>query len=185
MSMPSIDLTCEKCQFKGSTRRTWGRYTYLDGRYKYPVDRELGWCYSCSDFAPIERFDADKAYDEASDCLRHINRLNNQTKFVVFKKNNKELIKHYQEKLEDAIFQQYQASRRKDTERCLTCGSDHVEPFDGDYELEYSNLQYRGSKRTGFLHPGCGGEFIATPNPVRLNVAFDERIYDVEGACLN
>ena len=184
MSMPSIDLTCEKCQFKGSTRRIWGRYSYLDGRYKYPVDRELGWCYSCSDFAAIERFDAYKAYYEASDCLKRIDQLNSQTRFVMFKKN-KALMNHCQEELEDAIFRQYQASRRKDTERCLTCGSYHVEPFDGDYELEYSNLQYRGSKRTGFLHPGCGGEFIATPNPVRLNVTFDEQLYDIEGTCLN
>jgi hypothetical protein len=70
---------------------------------------------------------------------------------------------------------------RHGMERCLHCGSVNVVRFDGDY----SGLAPYASKEitvnTGFSHPGCGGEFMASINPMRFHHIFEPRLYSVDG----
>ena len=77
----------------------------------------------------------------------------------------------------------YIATKRIGTEKCLECGGTDISKFDGDYTLEYDSGRglFTGTKRTGFNHPGCGGEIIASSNPVRLNIAFTPKYYDFNG----
>jgi hypothetical protein len=71
--------------------------------------------------------------------------------------------------------------QRKGSERCLKCGSVDVARFDGTYSKPNSYASKGTTVNTGFCHPGCGGEFLASVNPVRLNLIFEPRLYSVEG----
>jgi len=44
---------------------------------------------------------------------------------------------------------------------------------------------FQGSKRTGFNHPDCGGEIIASSSDMRLNMSFTPRHYNPDGSALS
>jgi hypothetical protein len=74
------------------------------------------------------------------------------------------------------------AFRRKGTERCLECGSSDVKAFDGDVNITLSDDSvFEGSNKTGFIHPGCGGELVARGSGARFNIARETRIYTPHG----
>jgi hypothetical protein len=41
-----------------------------------------------------------------------------------------------------------------------------------------------GSKPTGFIHPGCGGEFIATGSDIRFHFARITYCYSLDGTLI-
>lgn len=73
--------------------------------------------------------------------------------------------------------------QRTGDEACLSCGSRVLTPFDGDCHLEFGedNFLYVGSKRTGFHHPGCGGEIIAEGADMRFILVSTKKIYSPNG----
>ncbi len=184
MSMPSINLTCEKCNFHGSTVATWGRFSYLYNETEIPVDRELGWCFGCNKLRPIECFCPDETLKVLEENTLELEKLQSKILWLVIRKIFYSDEAYYKEKIKTSALALYIASKRSGTEVCLECGGSEVSYFDGDYQLEYGGMLYKGEKRTGFLHPDCGGEFIATPSPIRLNIRFKTRYYNINGQFL-
>jgi hypothetical protein len=70
---------------------------------------------------------------------------------------------------------------RKGTEKCLCCGAMSITRVDGVYS-QVSRSKGRQEKwRTGFVHPNCGGEFLAKPNPIWLHPVFTPNYYTTDG----
>jgi hypothetical protein len=182
MSMPSTDLICDKCEFKGSDAVVWGDFRYIKGGLEIPLSRTLGWCAECSDFVPIEDFAIkDELLSDIDEALERITvRTKRWASFSLLKSTREHRLNEL-ERLSALIALLALVGERKGMEKCLHCGSLNVERFNGDY----SGLDpYSSDKRaipTGFYHSGCGGEFMASVNPIRLNLIFEPRLYSVDG----
>ncbi len=185
MSMPSIVLQCDKCDYAITDMVLWGHFSYQLDEREISIDRQLGWCHQCEALKSIERFDPDKYLARIRECQEELSQLQSSPFTLFISKSQRQKVSYYQEDIEKQAMALYIASKRMGTEKCLECGSDNVEPFNGDYSLECGGELYQGEKHTGFHHPGCGGEFIATPNPVRYNMALVHRVYDINGIKLH
>ena len=181
MSMPSIHLDCAECDFHGCTSVTWGLYSYLVNNEEIPVNRVLGWCSDCDSFQPIECFDPEESFQEIVKSRDQLKRFQSSLIMQILNRTRRNQIQYYQDEINRHALNLYMISKRKGTEKCLTCGSSDTIKFDGDYSLEYESGLYQGVKRTGFIHPKCGGEFIATPNPMRYHMRFTPKYYDING----
>lgn len=177
MSMPSICLKCEKCGCHGDTFQLWGNYAYLVDGLEVSMSRQLGFCFDCNGLKPMELFDMESCRDTLVESVSSLKKIEAST-LSTFRRSEKS---HYLTEIAKATHLLYIAAKRQGNERCLECGKTHISPFEGDYKLEYNGTLYMGSKRTGFVHPNCGGEFVATPNPVRLHMAFKSKFYDLDG----
>ena len=180
MSMPSINIVCEKCDFTGSSMTTWGRFSYLIDGLEVPLDRELGWCFDCKSFKPIEYLSSEGIMDEIEKFRSELEDMpsNWLLRLIPFVRRE---IKHYRSEIKKQELLLNLIEQRKGTEKCLNCSSTNVKYFDGDYSLEYNGFMFEGEKRTGFIHPECGGEFIATPCGLRFHMKFDTQYYDFDG----
>ena len=185
MSMPSIHLDCEVCNHHSSSSITWGDYKYQIDTDLISIDRRLGWCFVCDTFVPIESFEPEDYLKEIHELQKSIEKLENNLILSFLSSRRKKDSKYFKEQINKNILSLYIAAKRIGTEKCLTCGSQETELFNGDYSLSYENGNYQGSKRTGFKHPGCGGEFIATPNPIRYHMRFTPQLYDINGYRVN
>ena len=100
MSMPSIDLKCDRCSYEACSRLLWGNYNYV---YTDPIDsdpidseaqkranvcnqeaaidldRELGWCFSCNEFKAIESLSTKGFVEIVQACEEQIAQLTQST----------------------------------------------------------------------------------------------------------
>ncbi len=178
--MPYSDLICNQCGFHGSDAVVWGDFRYIKGELEIPLSRTLGWCSDCSDFVPMEDFAIeDELLSEIDEALKPISvRAKRWALFSIL--NRKDRLNEL-ERLAALIAHLALIGERKGMEKCLHCGSTNVERFDGTYSKPNSYASKGTTDNTGFHHPGCGGEFLASVNPIRLNMIFEPRLYSVEG----
>jgi hypothetical protein len=174
MSMPSKILRCDACGKEANTCMLHQsfRYWYKDTEVFLP--RTLGFCLDCNNFAPIEYFGT--RIEETNQKLEaHSTRV---TRFVrrVLSSNprpwlRKVLAYCFSELCENVYFLELAETRRGD-ERCLCCLSRNIIKFEGNINLPYDiSGVYVGKAATGFIHPGCGGEFWVENSPWRFNLA--------------
>jgi hypothetical protein len=180
MSMPSTDLVCDKCGFQGSDDVVWGDFRYVEGDREIPLNRTLGWCADCSDFVPIEDFairdELMSDIDEAMDAIKV-----RAKRWALFSLLDRKGRLNEIERLSALIALLTLVEERSGSERCLHCGSVNVVRFDGDYSGLAQYASKETTVNTDFLHPGCGGEFLASVNPIRLNMIFEPRLFSVDG----
>ncbi len=182
MSMPTIHLNCDKCGYSVSTTVICGSYSYLVNEIKIPLKRKLGWCNCCNSFSAIEYFN-DDLFEEIINCRDHLEELQSRWILNCLSSSRRKEINSYQKKLIEVSLRLHIISERKGDEKCLSCGSNDILLFDGDYSLEYDIIDglYKGTKKTGFIHPNCGGEFIAIPSSYRIIMGFTPKYYDKYG----
>ncbi|EEB77579.1 hypothetical protein GPB2148_1312 [marine gamma proteobacterium HTCC2148] len=180
--MPSTNLVCDKCGFQGSAAVVWGDFRYVDGDREIPVSRTLGWCADCSNFVPMEDFAVkDELLSEIDETLKPLTvRAKRWASFSLFRRTRQDRLDEV-ERLAALIAYLALIGERKGSERCLQCGSVNVEQFNGNYsDLDpYSSNQT--AIHTGFFHPGCGGEFLASINPIRFHLRFEPKFYSADG----
>ncbi len=186
MSMPTYDLICSRCDYQSSSMVTWGRFVYEDGNSAFPCKHQLGWCENCAGFVPMEAFDAsDQEFQEiesSHDWLRRYSDSAWQHFLNWLIPSRRKWLTRQHDRLEGAIKVMKLSMKRKGTERCLDCGSRNVVPFRGNIGVTLAdNFVFAGSSNTGFIHPHCGGEFIAKGSGTRYLVRFTTRRYDTEG----
>ncbi len=180
--MPSTDLVCDKCGFQGSTAAVWGDFRYIEGGREIPLTRTLGWCADCCNFVPMEDFAIkDELSAEIERILHPISvRTKRWASFSLLKRTREHRLNEL-ERLSGLIAHLALIGERNGSERCLQCGSVNVERFDGNF-LELDPYGTDGATiHTGFFHPGCGGEFLASVSPMRFNVIFEPKFYLVDG----
>ncbi|MCX2983416.1 hypothetical protein EYC98_21360 [Halieaceae bacterium IMCC14734] len=178
--MPSTDLICDKCGFQGSDDVVWGDFRYIKDGLEIDLSRTLGWCADCSDFVPMEDFAVkDKLLSDIDEALEAIKV--RTKRWALFSLLNRKDRLDELERLSALIAQLALIGERKGCERCLQCGSVNVERFDGDYSGLAQYASKETTVNTGFLHPGCGGEFMASINPMRFHCIFEPRLFSVNG----
>lgn len=186
MSVPHINLNCEKCATTSTTLQLYSHRIYRDGDLEIPVQCTLGWCESCDNLRAVESFDDD---DQVSKDICSLNAELSQyrstltTRLLTRLKPAYRSNRRQQEAQRDALIRRLELiGKRRGNEACLTCGSRNIRQFDGDYSLKIGDsFLYQGSKRTGFFHPGCGGEFVAEACDIRFHFARVTKCYNVEG----
>jgi hypothetical protein len=187
MSMPSIKLNCNKCDFESNTRILWGGLNYFTADGELPIEKQLGWCKSCDSFAPIESFEHQKAVTTELDSL--------STKLMTLQKRSlvRRIFMPARKEYKNIVKQIYALSKilslinqRKGTEKCLTCGSANVFIPEGDFSQKatFGGFSSQDFINTGFTHPGCGGEVITSQDPLRISAIFITQLYNTNGILL-
>lgn len=194
MSLPVTTFYCTGCDFQRGNAGTWGIREYvLPNGVRLPVDWQLGWCEDCAGLAAVEVLSEDghqKDLKEAEAELaahpprpaRHwwqlpIFVLNSawQRRIGEWERDRLRL----QCMLDDAHDALDLLRRRSQARKCLVCGSHRVHaPLITNAELWNDPEQ---PKRTGFIHPSCGGELWMREDGLRLALKPSVRRYSSEG----
>ncbi len=189
MSMPCAIFCCDTCDFQRYNTVLWGNYAYLIDGVKVSLNRQLAWCLECNSFAAVEDFsDLGERVSALTRAVKsHTASMQNRSVFTllaeaVFPYRRRESTRAIQE-LEQLAFRIDLIRARKGQERCLKCGSTDWIPFG---EEAINGVRAVGARsdapqKTGFKHPGCGGEILAKPNPWRSNMAFTPLRYGPDG----
>jgi hypothetical protein len=184
--MPTYNLRCDRCDYSVSNMILWGAYLYRDEAVDFTCHRTMGWCDDCRELTPIEDFDqidfdiqeiesrAKWLAGESVSVWKNLLR--------VFFKSRRVHLASFADDIIAATKTIKLSRKRIGSERCLLCGGNCVRAFDGDVDVKMSSgLTYKGQNNTGFLHPGCEGEFIAEGSNMRFSVRLRTRIYSPDG----
>lgn len=200
MSVPATDITCDRCDYTGSTGVAFGIFKYQTPFGKITLPRTLGWCNSCESLAPIEDVDQIIRYKSLKNDLselesalsEEIDKAKKEMPLLarLFSKQEPDnevireirvsLVNYSQELARPSALASYLMLGGE--AHCLTCGSSDVFRFpkipsglDDFYSTE------RHPRLIGIKHPGCGGEMYAATSTVRLNRRFSEKTYSLYG----
>ena len=190
MSWPTTTFFCTQCDFKQGDARTWGTKEYvLDNGVRVPLDWRLGWCHDCKGLAAVEALSAEecrKALSEAQKTLSDMGpppvRRWWQLHRFVFRGLWRKRVNDWMYsacQVEDARDALRLTEKRKNPPRCLACGGSRViAPLVTD-RSEWADSSK--PKRTGFVHPGCGGEILMVMDGFRIGLRPSVRRYTPEG----
>lgn len=186
MSVPHIDLTCNKCGEGSSPGQLNKHRVYLDGDVEIPVYSTLAWCEHCATLRPVEHFNdtvwTQEEIDEIDAELVQLTDTWFKRLSIRLFNSNRGHREWLDERRTALTHRLALIEERRGDEACLICGSRDLKPFTGDYSLELGDtFAYVGSKPTGFIHPGCGGEFIATGSDIRFHFARITYCYSPDG----
>ncbi|MBY4678317.1 hypothetical protein [Marinobacterium arenosum] len=186
MSVPHINLTCNKCGEGWSPAQLNKHRVYLDSDVEVPVYSTLGWCETCAALRPVEHFeDSPRTQQELEGIDAELAQLTNTWIKRLFMRtfNSHQGHREWLEERRKSLIQRLVIiEKRRGDEACLVCGSRRLQSFTGDYSLETDGtFSYVGSKPSGFIHPGCDGEFIATGSDIRFHFARITYCYSPEG----
>lgn len=189
MSVPHIDLTCNKCGEGSSPGQLNKHRVYLDGDVEIPVYSTLAWCEHCAALRPVEHFNdtvwTQEEIDEIDAELVQLTDTWFKRLSIRLFNSNRGHREWLDERRTALTHRLALIEERRGDEACLICGSRDLKPFTGDYSLELGDtFAYVGSKPTGFIHPGCGGEFIATGSDIRFHFARITYCYSLDGTLI-
>ncbi|WP_432698584.1 hypothetical protein ACQUQP_09645 [Marinobacterium sp. YM272] len=190
MSVPHINLTCNRCDASWSPLQLNKRRVYLDGSVEVPLHSTLGWCEECAALRPVEHFEDAAWTQQEIDAIQAELQSLSDTRVKRFAlrllPGKRATVDWLARQISSLQRRLALIAERRGDEACLVCGSRQLQSFNGDYSLEMDDtFSYVGSKPTGFLHPGCGGEFIATGSDVRFILSRTTYCYDLEGRLID
>lgn len=200
MSVPAIDITCDQCDYSGSTGVCFGIFKYQTPFGSIALPRTLGWCNSCDSVSPIELTDQAARFtslrndisdleaslveeiEKAKKARPFLHRLfsNRQPDNEAIRRIRVSLDNLSQELVYPSALASYLTSMG--VAHCLSCGSSDVFRFPeipADLDDFYS--EHRVPVAIGIQHPGCGGEMYAVTSKARINRRFTEKIYTLYG----
>lgn len=202
MSMPYEDYYCSQCNFKSASFVLWGRFTYKSSLGEVPVNRCLGWCYSCKGLVPMEEFPSRAHIEEL---ITNISKTTKQISNWKLQKNIsnnifRKLINYFTkmpdeihricnnrlyliEELKDELDRKNILAIRHSGPRCLICGSYNCKAVTGPKSSD--KLHRRENELLlGMKHPDCGGDLLFKHSGIRAGVRLYYRFYDIDGGLL-
>lgn len=180
MSVPYKVVSCSVCGYSQWNLILVGSFVWRDSTNReYSIDRELGYCRYCENIVAMERLPSLDEFDKARDAF-HASYI--RKKFIAARLDRDPL---RQDLIADALdpsggFEVLEAVMSLGRGPvCLRCGADQVEAI----PIPASDfLDARNGVPTGFLHPGCGGEFFARGSGGnRIAPSIEKRVYDIFG----
>lgn len=194
MSLPVTSYYCTGCDFQQSDAKTWGIKEYvLPNGVRLDVDWKLGWCEDCAGLAAVESLAPDVRLKELAEAEAELGALPPRPmlhwwqlpRFIfnnAWHKRAEEWERdrfRLQSKVDDAQDALEHLKGRKQPPRCLACGSHRVHaPLVTNPEPWTDPTQ---PQRTGFVHPGCGGELWRREEDIRFALKPSVRRYSPEG----
>jgi hypothetical protein len=145
------------------------------------LSKTLGYCHDCDCLSLIEDFenidyDLEQIVDRSEEAIKKAKRVCSINLTPAMSERNASPIRD----LTSYAYYFAIALKRKGDERCLRCLNGNVIKFDGDMSIPYSRAAYfEGSKKTGFRHPGCGGEYIVTESETRFILGRQPRYFNI------
>lgn len=197
MSLPVTTFYCTGCDFQQGNAGTWGIREYvLPNGVRLPVDWQLGWCEDCAGLASVEvlseagrQKDLKEAEAELAAHpprpIRHwwqVHRYAFNSAWLHRIGEWERALLRLQCKRDDARDALNLIRARSQPPKCLACGSHRVHaPLVTDEEPWQDHGQ---PHRTGFFHPGCGGELWMMEGGLRLALKPSVRRYSPDGSLL-
>ena len=190
MSWPVTTFYCTKCDFKQGDLVAWGAREYvLSHGIRIQVCSRLGWCEDCRGLAAVEDLSQESRRADLEEATRELIALQFRPVrrwwelqwFILagLWRRKVETWNCCAGKVDDAKDALNLIASRKTPPRCLACGSNRVTaPLVTDTS-EWRNTNQ--PKRTGFLHPGCGGEMWMIEDGFRIALKPSIRRYTPEG----
>lgn len=194
MSLPATMFYCTGCDFEQGNVGTWGTREYvLPNGVRLPVEWELGWCEDCAGLAAVEVLSEagrQKDLKEAeAELAAHPPRPTRhwwQLRRFVFGRTWRNRVGEWERDwlrlqctLDDARDALDHIRLRGQPRKCLACGSHRVHaPLVTNAEPWNDPGQ---PQRTGFIHPGCGGELWMLDEGTRFALRPSVRRYSPEG----
>lgn len=175
MSVPFVEITCERCDFRGSSRALRGDFAYRHDGREISLWRDLGWCPDCDGIravesppasADIERMRGhvrqldgriESAREQARDRRRGLSRLLRLPPRSPHLRELQRTRDAALESLQTAEWLQYLFRQRRSGPRCLACGSENAYVL--EERLETVRPDSSGPEVLTTSHPGCGGRF--------------------------
>jgi hypothetical protein len=200
MSVPAIDITCDRCNYSGSTGIIFGIFKYQTPFGNISAPTTLGWCNSCESVSPIENTDQSVRFNSLKDDILN---LESSLTEEIYKENRSRpffarlfSLRHpdtlsfrmmhdtmtflRQELIKPSVLKMYLTL--PGDAHCLSCGSSSVFQFpEMPAGLDDFYSEQRVLQPIGVRHPGCGGEMYAATSMIRINRRFSERIYTLFG----
>ncbi len=183
MSVNILDIKCDKCNFRSSSNRLWGRYVYeLPHGEWLTIPRSAGWCYDCKNIQSIETLIIEEA-KLANEINSHLNDEDKSKKdsfiksvlslFGLFRKYSKENSKSTEFDVEQV--RNKFLSLRQDPAKCLICGSSNI-------NIIKFPVPVKGEKSPIALsHQNCGGTLYVRESDTSFHCKFASRVYDIQG----
>lgn len=197
MSAPFNIVTCSECNSAWPTHVSWGHFEYyLGSGDNIPIDRDVGWCHGCDGFRPVEvvpdaavlkeRIDNTEKVLAALRRDREKIQATRWRRWILFivpapRKMTLELrdLNRGLRELQNTLRWR---SQRLSPERCLDCGSTHVQHVDWGKSTTW---RWEGLLRLALEHPHCGGTMVVRHSGAWLAMAIESRrVYDPEGRFL-
>ena len=198
---PYVEVTCERCDFHGSSLVLRGDPVYIhDGRH-IPLWRSPGWCPDCADIRAVE---SPPGVDDLEDMRAQVRLIEDR---IGTERNRARARQsaprrwlrlpprstHLDElrRTRDAALESLQAAewvhylfgKRRSPPRCLECGSRSATVFERTLQPSRPGPVGAGTEPEPLElhHPGCGGRFL-----VRLAKTHDaadprQARFDIEG----
>ncbi len=182
MSMASKVLCCDKCEASTNTFILHQNLRYSFKNTDVQISRGLGYCHDCELIRVIEDFDNfDFDIEQIQEYSQQAIKKARRFLWINFSPKMSKWNAYPAEKLTSHAHFLAIALKRKGDERCLYCLSSNVTKFNGDMSLEYGMAGcYEGMKRTGFYHPGCGGEYIVSGSEMRFIISREPRYFNID-----
>ncbi len=182
MSMASKVLCCNKCNQSANTCMLHQNFQYIFTDLEVKMSTKLGYCHECDHLSVVEDFDnLDYDISQIQSCSKEAIRKARRSISIGFTKCMKNWNAAYVKDLASHAYLLSIAIKRKGDERCLTCLSRNVTKFEGDIDIPYSIAGcFEGRKKTGFHHPGCGGEFIVSGSDMRFIISREPIYFKVD-----
>lgn len=151
---------CNRCGLGNSLSWHHTEYVYQLHDLELPLFRDMGFCLDCNVIGPYREV-LDISEQELQDWLTHDH------------PDDPELVL-----LKLAAWRDVLSVRCQDA-CCLCCGSRRILPFPSPPDIGQAEVAYS----SGFIHPGCGGEFMFSGKDV-IHILWHrlKRFYTLEGA---
>ena len=168
MSVPYDSLKCERCEASFSLNYVWGNFFYeMPNGTRFPLERNMAWCHSCAATSEVEDLEHSSNLQNQLGELAH--ELASLTRgFGSFMPAHRKRSQELAAKIENVRQHIDYLKKRTDPPRCLTCGSP----------------DWIDIPRTGFSHPGCGGEFRHVHAEFFISETSQTYLYDPSGRLL-
>lgn len=194
MSWPVTTFYCSNCDFENTDIGSWRAKRYLlPNGVRLDVNWRLGWCDDCAKIVAVEdlsedapRLDLQEAQQKiANQPPQPVRRWWQLHWFIftgIWRKHVDawEVAMFQAQSMEDDAASMLGLIRdRKSAPKCLTCGSTHTHaPLITNEEPWIDTAQ---PKRTGFVHPLCGGDILMQMDDFRIALKPSTWHYKTEG----
>lgn len=164
--------TCDKCGFEATSRNAAGSFVYINREICDSIElvvgeRDLGWCFNCNDFVPVEKFPSKSEIRKTQEI--HETQLELLTrKSFLFKLSSKykENVNYREEQIKKQHFWLEFLNKRQSPPRCFRCESTEIKII---------------NEETDYVHPGCGGKFKLSHWEGCIMATYKKRMYSWEG----